>query len=63
MKKMMQGYKITLTVSNHTLRPKKIYKYKTVVDIGQAWDFAREICKDYNKNHKSVAVITGVAKN
>jgi hypothetical protein len=63
MKGTKHKYKITLTVKNHTHRPVKIHKYKTVWDIGQAWDYARKECAEYNKNHKSIAVITGVAKN
>jgi hypothetical protein len=59
----MHQYKVTLTIKNHSIKPKKIYKYKTLWDIGQAWEFAREVCREYNKNHKTIAVITGVGKN
>jgi hypothetical protein len=63
MKHEKQEFKITLTVNNHRLKPTKIHIYKTLWGIGQAWDYARELCAEYNKNHKSIAVITGVAKN
>lgn len=63
MNKIMHQYKVTLTIKGHTLQPKRIYKYKTLHDIGQAWDFAREVCSEYNASHKSVAVITGVARH
>jgi len=59
----MQQYRIILTIENHTLKPKKIYKWHTCKNIKEAWEFAREICANYNKSHKRVAVITGVGKN
>lgn len=63
MKGAKHKYKITLTVKNHLHKPVKIHKYKTLWGIGQAWDYAREECRKYNKSHKGVAVVTGVAKN
>jgi hypothetical protein len=29
----------------------------------EAWDFARDECREYNKSHKSVAVVAGVYKH
>jgi hypothetical protein len=63
MKGTKHKYRITLTVKGHTHKPQKIHKYKTVWDIAQAWEYARKECSNYNKSHKSIAVITGVAKN
>ena len=60
----MHQYKITLQIKNHSLKPERIHKYHTCKSLKEAWDFARDECREYNKTHKiHNAVITGVAKH
>jgi hypothetical protein len=59
----MQQYRIILTIENHTHKPKKVYKWHSCKSLKEAWDFAREACREYNKTHKHVAVVTGVGRN
>ena len=57
----MKQYKVTLKVDNHTHKPRRIYKYTTVGNLKEAWDFAHKVCSDYNKSHKTKAAIVGVS--
>jgi hypothetical protein len=59
----VQEYQITLTIDNHTHKPRRIYKYRVAKNHKEAWDIARELCSEYNKAHKIKAAITGVGKN
>lgn len=59
----MAQYRIILLIDNHTYKPKRIYRYKTVSSLKEAWDFAHDVCREWNKTHKSNAVIVGVGRN
>jgi hypothetical protein len=58
-----QEYHITLTIEYNTHKPKRIHKYRRASSHKEAWEIARELCAEYNREHKHNAVITGVGKN
>jgi hypothetical protein len=59
----MQTYRVILTIDGHTHKPKKVYKWHNCKSLKEAWEFAREVCAEYNKQHKWKCAITGVGKN
>lgn len=60
----MNQYKITLQIKNHLHKPEREFRYHTCKNPKEAWDFAREVCANWNKTHKvHNAIIIGVAKH
>jgi hypothetical protein len=46
-----------------TTKKERFNKYRSVKTLGEAWDIADSIKKDYNSSHKDKVVVIGVYKN
>ena len=46
-----------------TINKERFNKYRSVNTLGEAWDVAEAIKKDYNGLHKDKVMVVGVYKN